>query len=92
MPRQENKVKNVYHGFSCVRHLLDYYVVEEDGILTIGHFKGTQTGPFMGKPATGAQISAVVMHLDRVYKGRIVEHHAQIDFIGLIQQLEASFT
>lgn len=92
MPRQKNKFKNVCHGFSCGRHLLDYYAVEGDGILTIGHFIGTQTGPFMGKPATGAQISAGVMHLDRIYDGRIVEHHAQIDFICLIQQLEASFS
>lgn len=50
---------------------------------------GVHTGEFLGIPPTGRRVSMSGIAIHRVQDGRIVEHWAQIDALGLLQQLGA---
>jgi steroid delta-isomerase-like uncharacterized protein len=49
----------------------------------------TQTGPFMGMPATGKRYEIEELHLFRVRDGQVTEHWHQFDQMGLMGQLGA---
>jgi len=61
-------------AFPNGRHVFDCVVTEGDTVSTIGRYQGRHEGTLMGVPATGKEVSFVVMHVDRVRDGRIVEH------------------
>lgn len=54
-----------------------------------GTFTGTHQGDFMGVPATGRPVTIKYMDLWRVEDGKFVENWAQMDMMGLMQQLGA---
>ena len=87
----QGRVKRIYDAFSNGRHSLDFFNVEGGRVLTIGRFQGAHTGTFMDRPATGRAVSAAVMHLDRVKDGKVTEHIAQLDILGLLGQIDARF-
>ena len=41
----------------------------------------------MGIPATGKRIRITFMNLDRFAGGKLAEHRAEVDMMGLMQQL-----
>jgi len=47
----------------------------------------TQTGPFMGLPASGRHYEIEELHLFRVRNGQVVEHWHHFDQMGLMRQL-----
>lgn len=74
-------------AFPNGRHVFDYVVTEGDTVSTIGRYQGRHEGPLMGVPATGKEVSMVVMHVDRVRDGRIVEHRGIGDINTMWAQL-----
>jgi hypothetical protein len=48
---------------------------------------GTQTGDFLGIPASGRYASFTATTVDRVYDGKIIEHWADADFTAFLQNL-----
>jgi steroid delta-isomerase-like uncharacterized protein len=50
-----------------------------------GH--GTHQGDFMGVPPTGKQVSMSGIDIVRIEDGKLVEHWANFDQMGLLQQL-----
>lgn len=52
----------------------DEIVAEGDRVVTVGRFRGTHLKPFHGLPPTGKPVTFVAVHVDRVAKGKIVEH------------------
>ncbi len=48
---------------------------------------GTHTGEFMGHPATGKRFTYQQIHIFRVNDGKVAEHWANRDDVGLFQQL-----
>jgi predicted ester cyclase len=74
-------------AFSDGRHEFDFVVAEGDAVATIGHYRGTHDGVLMGVAATGNQVDMVVMHVDRVSDGRIVEHRGIGDINAMWAQL-----
>ena len=62
-------------------------VAEGDKVVERFSFHGTNTGPFLGAPATGKQVTATGMAIFRIANGRIVEHWGENDTIGVMQQL-----
>ena len=48
---------------------------------------GTDTGGFMGRPATGNRVAFTGTTLARMKDGKIVERWANVDELGLLQQL-----
>ena len=51
--------------------------------------RGTHTGEFMGKPATGRQFNIESIHIYRIANGKVAEHWAKRDDVGLAQQIGA---
>ena len=49
--------------------------------------RGTHTGEFMGKPATGRKFDIESIHIYRIEDGRMAEHWAKRDDLGLAQQI-----
>jgi predicted ester cyclase len=50
---------------------------------------GTHQGDFQGVPATGRQITINGIDMSRVVDGKIAEHWAQFDIVGVMQQIGA---
>ena len=50
---------------------------------------GTHQGEFLGVPATGRQITMQGIDVSRVVDGKIAEHWAQFDVVGVLQQIGA---
>lgn len=49
--------------------------------------RGTHTGEFMGKSATGKRFEIEAIHIHRIENGKLAEHWAKRDDIGLARQL-----
>ena len=49
--------------------------------------RGTHSGEFMGKPATGRAFEIEAIHIYRLDHGRVAEHWANRDDVALAQQL-----
>jgi predicted ester cyclase len=48
---------------------------------------GTMKGAFMGTPATGKKATWSEIHIVRLANGKVVEHWANVDQMGMMQQL-----
>lgn len=74
-------------AFPCYEMLPDMIIAENDLVSVIGLARLTNTGSFMGNPATG-KIADLPFHITyRVEGGKIVEHWMSADTASLMQQL-----
>lgn len=77
-----------YGAFPDGRHTIEEaFDIGVDRVALRGAFEGTHTNDFMGVPPTGKRVRVTFMNLDRFDGGKLVEHRAQIDMFGLMQQL-----
>ncbi|HEU5098806.1 MAG TPA: ester cyclase [Roseiflexaceae bacterium] len=74
-------------GFPDFQVIVEQSVAEGDYVCTRGYFTGTHTGDFQGIPATGKSIRATYIDMWRFEAGKAVENWAQLDMLGLMQQL-----
>ena len=61
----------------------------QDGDIHIGHVRvsATMTGDFLGMPASGKSATWEEIHIGRMVGGRLQEHWAVLDQLGMLQQL-----
>src|SRR3989449_1238614 len=71
-------------------HTVDELIAEGDKVVARITGYGTQDGDFLGIPRTGKEIKMSGIVIWRIRRGKIVEHWAQNDTLGLLQQLGAS--
>jgi steroid delta-isomerase-like uncharacterized protein len=64
-------------------------VAEGDLVASRWTITGTHTGTFQGVPPTGRQVTMVGIDISRVIDGKIAEHWAQFDVLGVLQQIGA---
>ena len=76
-------------AFSDFRHEIHAQYVDGDHVITRVTGRGRHTGDFMGIPATNKDVSMEGIAIHRVVDGKVVEHWAQIDALGLLMQLGA---
>lgn len=62
-------------------------IAEEDKMVSCVTMSGTQQGAFMGIPPTGKHFSITSIEISRMVGGKIVEHWAELNALGLMQQL-----
>lgn len=62
-------------------------IAEGDRVVMRGVATGTHRGAFMGIPPTEKRVTVPGVHIMRIANGKIVEHWAQGDFLGMMQQL-----
>jgi len=70
-----------------------HYTIEEpllaeaDKVVGRATVRGTMQGAFLGMPATGKTATWTEMHTGRIVAGKMVEHWAAVDQLGMLQQL-----
>ena len=79
----------MYAAFPDGTHTIHETFEIDDRVALRGSFSGTHTGDFMGMPPTGKEITITFLNLDRFADGKLVEHRAEVDMLGLMQQLGA---
>ena len=62
-------------------------IAEGDKVVMRGVAGGTHRGAFMGIPPTGRRVTVPGIHIMRIADGKIAEHWAQGDYLGMMQQL-----
>jgi predicted ester cyclase len=77
-------------AFPDLRHTIETEVVAGDMIATVITAHGTHRGEFLGIPATGKRVQFMVLGLDRVVDGSVVQHWALPDWLSLLRQLGAT--
>ena len=79
----------MYAAFPDGKHIIHETFEIGDRVVLRGSFSGTHTGDFMGIPPSGKEITVTFLNLDRFADGKLVEHRAEVDMLGLLQQLGA---
>jgi predicted ester cyclase len=62
-------------------------IAEGDLVVHRATSSGTMKGDFQGMPATGKHATWTEMHMARIQNGKVVEHWANVDQLGMLQQL-----
>lgn len=65
-------------------------VSERDIVASRWTITGTHLGDFQGVPPTGRRITFNGVDFSRVVEGKIAEHWAQFDLLGVLQQIGAA--
>ena len=76
-------------GFPDLELDLQDFVAEGEKVLVRLTAHGTHTGTFGELEATGKPITVAVLDLFQVRDGRLIEHWAQLDNLGMLTQLGA---
>ena len=77
-------------AFSDDHTAIDDLISEGDKVAWRWTYRGKNTGPLMGMPATGKPVSVTGITVDRIAGGQIIERWHMIDMPGLMQQLGAA--
>ena len=80
-------MRGFFAGFPDLKVKINQLIAEGDLAVGAMTTEGTQTGEFMGIPASGKKISMTEMHMVRVVDGKAVEHWGVADAMGMMQQL-----
>jgi steroid delta-isomerase-like uncharacterized protein len=74
-------------AFPDLHYTIEDEITEGDKVVhrVTGH--GTMKGDFQGMPATGKQAQWSEIHVGRFVNGKLAEHWAVVDQIGMLQQL-----
>jgi steroid delta-isomerase-like uncharacterized protein len=76
-------------AFPDAQIAVDGSVGERDMVASRWTLTATHRGDFQGVPPTGRQVTMAGIEYNRVVDGKIAEHWAQFDVIGVMQQLGA---
>jgi steroid delta-isomerase-like uncharacterized protein len=74
-------------AFPDARISVDECISEGNSVVCRWTMTGTHRGEFQGMPATGRPFSFAGIEFNRVVDGRIAEHRAQLDLVGLMGQI-----
>jgi len=85
----KDTVAMVRTGFPDLRITINDTFSAGDQLCARSTWTGTNTGPFMGKPATGRTATWEAIDIVRVRDGHCTEHWGQLDMMSLLTQLGA---
>ncbi len=74
-------------AFPDGRYIIEDLIGEDDRVAARLLFRGTHRGPFRGIAPTGRRVAQAQVHLLRLAGGRVAEHWALRDDLGLLEQL-----
>ena len=80
-------VKALRSAFPDLKITINFEVAEGDLVVAHGTTTGTMKGEFAGMPPNGKSATWNAIHITRVKDGKIVEHWAVQDNLGMLQQL-----
>ena len=74
-------------AFPDLRYTVEDLIAEGEQVVGRMSVRGTMKGDFQGMKATGKTATWTEIHIGRFANGRVVEHWATIDQLGMLQQL-----
>jgi steroid delta-isomerase-like uncharacterized protein len=74
-------------AFPDLQYHIEDEIAEGNMVVQRAMAHGTMKGDFQGMPATGKSASWNEIHIVRFAGGQIVEHWANVDQLGMLQQL-----
>jgi predicted ester cyclase len=77
-------------AFPDMKLPLEDFVAEGEKVLVRLRVQATHTGPFGDLAATGRKVDIGVLDLFHIRNGRLIEHWALLDNLGLLKQLGVS--
>jgi steroid delta-isomerase-like uncharacterized protein len=77
----------IFAAFPDLTLTADDVIVEGDKAVKVWTVRGTHKGEWMGIPATGKKIVVTGTNVFRIANGKIVQCWAQMDALGMMQQL-----
>lgn len=77
----------VHAAFPDFQVDIEHVVAQDDLVVFMTTWRGTQSGPFMGVPPSGKQVAWKVYDTVRIVDGKCVEHWGLMDQLSLMQQL-----
>ena len=78
---------NFFAAFPDLHATIQLQVAEGDMVVTHKTFHGTHQGEFLGVAATGKQVNLEVIDILRVAGGKLTDHWAVLDLLGMMRQL-----
>jgi steroid delta-isomerase-like uncharacterized protein len=81
-----------YKAFPDGQHTVDDLIAEGDKVAARLTARGTHQGEFQGVSPTGKPISFTGMRVFRFINGKIAEEWANLDMLGLLQQIGVVLT
>ncbi len=91
-PDREGYKQNVtttFAPFADIHSITEDMVAERDKVVARWTWRGTHKGEFMGIAPTGKQVTVTGISIFRIAGGKIVEEWAEMDMLGMMQQLGA---
>ena len=77
----------LFTAFPDLRVTIQDIIAEGDKVVDRMTCEGTHQGMFMGAPPTGKRVKWSFIDINRIVDGKVVEHWAEVDTIGIMQQL-----
>jgi predicted ester cyclase len=74
-------------AFPDIHFTINQELAERDLVAVHWNYVATNSGPFLGRPATGKQVKDTGVSLFRIKDSKIVEMWVVQDSLGLLQQL-----
>jgi steroid delta-isomerase-like uncharacterized protein len=85
----KKRILQIHRALPDLSMTVEDMIAAGDRVVCRVTLRGTQHGTFMGIPATGRHVTITGIDIARVIDGRVVEHWAEMDTLGLIKQLGA---
>jgi len=76
-------------AFPDTVHIIEAQIAEGDLVVTRLRGRGTFTGECLGIPPNGKVVEITGISIHRIADGKLVEHWANADLLGLLQQMGA---
>src|SRR5215204_807750 len=77
-------IPGLWAAFPDLRHTIDRQFVAGEVVTTIATARGTQRGVLLGVPPTGKEVTFLVIAVDKVDDGKIVQHYGLPDWLAML--------
>ena len=81
--------RELFEGFPTLRMSVEDVTAEGDTVIVRGHLTGTQDGPFLDAPASGAPVDVPDVTMFRLKDRRIVENRYSTDLFAVMVAIGA---
>ena len=85
----QRQIEYFRSAFPDIHVTIEDMIAEGDLVMHRQTMRGTHRGDFFGIPPTGTTVAMTGMHSFRIADGRLIEHRANNDDLGLLRQLGA---